>query len=307
MPGAGKQAPEVQARIRELLEAGFDPTTIHKKLKVGRSSIYRMKRCLEEHGTAYMPSELNKKNGRPKVLTAEQELEVRDWLRHPPNRTRYLDDLVWLIHDRFGTVCSTTTMSKLKRKWMRVIEAEETGHPLGASIREQVLETHPDLPILHAGTGGEGDVVRMTEGELEEYRRLWRTSGTSRVRAPRSQVPARDSPSSTALEGTAYPPPPPEEGEDGVVEERLLSLPQALRRQQEMAEREQQIIERQRQQVPWPELPDHHQHHHQPQQHHGVVSMTAQEQVTDPRLQLPLEPYYGVPAYVSGMQRELAS
>ena len=58
----------------ELLEAGFDPTTIHRRLKVGRSSIYRMKRCLQQHGTPYMPTELNKKNGRPKVLSAEQEL-----------------------------------------------------------------------------------------------------------------------------------------------------------------------------------------------------------------------------------------
>jgi transposase len=74
MPGSGKQAPEVQAQIKELLEAGFDPTTIHRRLKVGRSSIYRMKRCLQQHGTNYMPKEMNKKNGRPKVLTAEQEL-----------------------------------------------------------------------------------------------------------------------------------------------------------------------------------------------------------------------------------------
>jgi transposase len=74
MPGSGKQSNEVQAQIKELLEAGFDPTTIHRRLKVGRSSIYRMKRCLEQHGTNYMPPELNKKNGRPKVLTAEQEL-----------------------------------------------------------------------------------------------------------------------------------------------------------------------------------------------------------------------------------------
>ena len=74
MPGAGKQPPEVQEHIKELLEAGFDPTTIHRRLKVGRSSIYRMKRCLQQHGTAYMPVEMNKKNGRPKVLTAEQEL-----------------------------------------------------------------------------------------------------------------------------------------------------------------------------------------------------------------------------------------
>ena len=74
MPGAGKQSPQVQEHIKELLEAGFDPTTIHRKLKVGRSSIYRMKRCLQQHGTAYMPTELNKKNGRPKVLTSEQEL-----------------------------------------------------------------------------------------------------------------------------------------------------------------------------------------------------------------------------------------
>ena len=74
MPGAGKQSPQVQEHIRELLEAGFDPTTIHRRLKVGRSSIYRMKRCLQQHGTAYMPTEMNKKNGRPKVLTGEQEL-----------------------------------------------------------------------------------------------------------------------------------------------------------------------------------------------------------------------------------------
>lgn len=74
MAGAGKQPPEVQEHIKELLEAGFDPTTIHRRLKVGRSSIYRMKRCLQQHGTAYMPSELNKKNGRPKVLSSVQEL-----------------------------------------------------------------------------------------------------------------------------------------------------------------------------------------------------------------------------------------
>ena len=77
MPGAGKQPPQVQDHIKELLEAGFDPTTIHRRLKVGRSSIYRMKRCLQQHGTAYMPVELNKKNGRPKVLTGEQELVCR--------------------------------------------------------------------------------------------------------------------------------------------------------------------------------------------------------------------------------------
>jgi len=77
MPGAGKQSVEIQAQIKELLEAGFDPTTIHRRLKVGRSSIYRMKRCLQQHGTAYMPVELNKKNGRPKVLSREQELVKR--------------------------------------------------------------------------------------------------------------------------------------------------------------------------------------------------------------------------------------
>lgn len=74
---------------------------------------------------------------------------MRDWLRKPENRTRYLDDLVWLIHDRFGIVCSTTTMSKMKRKWLRVIEYEETGCPLDVATRNSLLETHPGLPILH--------------------------------------------------------------------------------------------------------------------------------------------------------------
>jgi hypothetical protein len=47
--------------------------------------------------------------------------------------------MVWLIHDRFGMVCSTTTCSKIKRKWLKVIEAEERGETLDpAEAQEQV-------------------------------------------------------------------------------------------------------------------------------------------------------------------------
>jgi len=47
--------------------------------------------------------------------------------------------MVWFIHDRFGMVCSTTTCSKIKRKWLRVIEAEERGEHLDpAEAQEQV-------------------------------------------------------------------------------------------------------------------------------------------------------------------------
>jgi hypothetical protein len=47
--------------------------------------------------------------------------------------------MVWLIHDRFGMVCSTTTCSKIKRKWLKVIEAEERGETLDpAEAEEQV-------------------------------------------------------------------------------------------------------------------------------------------------------------------------
>ena len=40
-------------------------------------------------------------------------------------------------------------MSKMKRKWLRVMEYEETGRPLDETTRQSLLETHPDLPILH--------------------------------------------------------------------------------------------------------------------------------------------------------------
>lgn len=47
--------------------------------------------------------------------------------------------MVWFIHDRFGMVCSTTTCSKIKRKWLKVIEAEERGEHLDpADAQEQV-------------------------------------------------------------------------------------------------------------------------------------------------------------------------
>jgi hypothetical protein len=39
-------------------------------------------------------------------------------------------------------------MSKMKRKWLRVIEYEETGQPIDETTRKQLLETHPDLPLL---------------------------------------------------------------------------------------------------------------------------------------------------------------
>jgi hypothetical protein len=65
--------------------------------------------------------------------------EIRTWLQDPSNRDRYLDDMVWFIHDRFGMVCSTTTCSKIKRKWLKVIEAEERGERLDpAEAQEQV-------------------------------------------------------------------------------------------------------------------------------------------------------------------------
>lgn len=102
-----------------------------------------------------VPPELNKKNGRPKVLTAQQELEVHTWLRNPSNRQCYLDDLVWLIHDRFGIVCSTTTMSKLKRKWLAVIESEEGG-------MAEVDGGHSGLELLAEQHSGEG------QSELQE-------------------------------------------------------------------------------------------------------------------------------------------
>jgi hypothetical protein len=63
--------------------------------------------------------------------------EIRTWLQDPPNRDRYLDDMVWFIHDRFGMVCSTTTCSKIKRKWLKVIEAEERGERLDPAEAQQ--------------------------------------------------------------------------------------------------------------------------------------------------------------------------
>jgi hypothetical protein len=65
--------------------------------------------------------------------------EIRIWLQTGKNRERFLDDMVWLIHDRFGMVCSTTTCSKIKRKWLKVIEAEERGEKLDpVEAQEQV-------------------------------------------------------------------------------------------------------------------------------------------------------------------------
>ena len=50
-------------------------------------------------------------------------------------------------------------MSKLKRKWIKVIESEENGTPLEDSIRAQVMETHPNLPILQRASAPEAPMM----------------------------------------------------------------------------------------------------------------------------------------------------
>lgn len=86
---------------------------------------------------------------------------MREWLRDPKNRTRYLDDLVWLIHDRFGIVCSTTTMSKMKRKWLRVIDFEENGTSIDDVTRAQLMETHPHLPVLQQSAAPPAEMAAL--------------------------------------------------------------------------------------------------------------------------------------------------
>lgn len=52
-------------------------------------------------------------------------------------------------------------MSKMKRKWLRVIEFEETGRPIDEATRTSLLETHPDIPILQ-------DEAAMPTGDDQE-------------------------------------------------------------------------------------------------------------------------------------------
>jgi hypothetical protein len=59
--------------------------------------------------------------------------------------------MVWFIHDRFGMVCSTTTCSKIKRKWLKVIEAEERGEVMDPEVaqeevRQEALSTGKKAP-----------------------------------------------------------------------------------------------------------------------------------------------------------------
>lgn len=54
----------------------------------------------------------------------------------------------------------------MKRKWLRVIEFEETGQPIDDLTRSQLMETHPDLPVLHesAAAATETDLPNVTAG-----------------------------------------------------------------------------------------------------------------------------------------------
>lgn len=85
--------------------------------------------------------------------------------------------MVWFIHDRFGMVCSTTTCSKIKRKWLRVIEAEERGEHLDpAEAQEQVrleaFRAGKKLPVTSrrqensAGPSSQADVHTSVAMEL---------------------------------------------------------------------------------------------------------------------------------------------
>ncbi len=59
-------------------------------------------------------------------------------------------------------------MSKMKRKWLRVIEYEETAEPLDKTTYQSLLETHPDLDILQEPAA----IPDEEEGGLEEQQAL---------------------------------------------------------------------------------------------------------------------------------------
>lgn len=70
--------------------------------------------------------------------------------------------MVWFIHDRFGMVCSTTTCSKIKRKWLKVIEAEERGEHLDPmEAQEQVRQE-----ALRVGKNGPSASRRQRKSDV---------------------------------------------------------------------------------------------------------------------------------------------
>jgi hypothetical protein len=112
---------------------------------------------------------LNKKK-KKKILTfpPSNPQEIRTWLQDPPNRDRYLDDMVWFIHDRFGMVCSTTTCSKIKRKWLKVIEAEERGERLDPAeaqnqVRQEAFRVGKKSPVSDTNNNSQSAVMNRQE------------------------------------------------------------------------------------------------------------------------------------------------
>lgn len=68
----------------------------------------------------------------------------------------------------------------MKRKWLRVIEYEETGRPLDVATRNSLQETHPDLPVLH-------DEQAMPEHEVVPHYTM--PPGTMPLPAPMMPAP----------------------------------------------------------------------------------------------------------------------
>lgn len=86
---AGQQPKEVTDKVKELLDEGFEPGPISKRLNIGRSAVYRMTTNIALYGTPYAPKN-DKPNGRPKLLTYEQEV-VR---RHDTHRFNVLTEVI---------------------------------------------------------------------------------------------------------------------------------------------------------------------------------------------------------------------
>lgn len=168
-----------------------------------------------------------------------------------------MDDLVWLIHDRFGIVCSTTTMSKLKRKWIKVIEAEENGTPLDESTRLLVLETHPNLPVL-------------TQAPAPPALMLQQSPATPQMQSQPQQPdsPQPDHPPQMQLQHQPHPP----------QQQMYPELPQQQHRQQPHVTYE--TMPQQVQASPYPQAP-YPQAHHEPQIDARLLRQA------DPRLQSP--------------------
>jgi len=126
---AKKLSPEEQYQLRKntvrLLKQGYKPVQIAEILDIGVSTVYAVRKAFNEKGIAGIkPRKRGRRKGENRILTPEQEHEIKSWIIDKDPLQLKLPGCMWtrenirqLILEKYGVKLPLSTLGYYLSRW----------------------------------------------------------------------------------------------------------------------------------------------------------------------------------------------